>query len=673
MTASLDAALTYASRGWRVCPIRPGTKHPAIERWQDVATCDAELIRQWFTAWPNHGVGLATGERSGIFVLDVDTAEGKVGHESLMALEAHYGALPATVEALTPTGGRHLYYRHPAGLELNNSAGRLGPDLDIRANGGQVLAAPSIHPVTGTAYAWDLEHHPADVEVADAPAWLIDLLKSQPKVEVDRSGPRPTYEQATLARDRFDLHPEAADRIAAMLTAHGWAEGRQGRDGVRYFTRPGKRDGISATLGKVAPGVLYVFTGSTEFEAERAYDASQVLAVLEHGGDRQAVDQRLVDAGYGVSGYGTDLTVLGAAQAPTTPLIDVDTAVGGSWARSPLADVVHGIQTGAVNLATPTLGVREDGIALFYPGRVNGLYGEPGKGKTWIALAVVAEQLAAGHAVAWIDLEEPAHGIVARLLALGVPAQTIVERFAHFAPEEPIRNAHGLAQVLADLAPALAVIDSTGEALAVEGLGPNNDDEVARWFQTWPRWIATHTGAGVIVIDHVVKDETTRGLWPGGSQRKKAAINGSAFMAATIAELGRGVEGRLKLTTSKDRQGHHRPGKRAGQFVLDARDPDHIRWAVEAPEAESGDEGFKPTVYMHRVAEYLAEQTDTVSKEQIRKGVTGKNGHIDDALAHLVQSGHVVAAVVDRYTRYELRRPYPDPTPELTVIEGPSW
>lgn len=315
-TACLDAALTYAARGWRVHPIAPQTKHPSVKAWQDAATTDPELIRQWWAAWPDHGVGIATGEASGVFVLDVDCAEGKVGFESLSALEAQHGPLPPTVEAITGTGGRHLFYRHPPGLELNNSAGRLGTDLDIRANGGQVLAAPTAHPVTGVPYAWDLERHPADVPVADAPPWLLELLRP-PARSGNGTSPstaeRGNYEAAILARDRYNLHPGAADEVARLLTQAGWREGRPDRDGARYFTRPGKREGISATLGKVAPGVLYVFTSSAPpLTAERPYDPVDVLTDLVYAGDRREADRALVEAGWGVSAYGIDLTVLPA-------------------------------------------------------------------------------------------------------------------------------------------------------------------------------------------------------------------------------------------------------------------------------------------------------------------------------------------------------------------------
>jgi hypothetical protein len=321
LTPVLEAALTYAARGWAVVPIGAGAKYPDLEAWQDQATTDPTVIGQWYTQRPGRGVGIATGHASGIFVLDVDVAHGKDGDESLRILEEQHGPLPATVEAITGSGGRHLFFRLPPGVEISNSAGRLGPDLDIRANGGQVVAAPTIHPDTGQPYAWDLEHHPAEHPIADAPPWLIELLRAPAKVERP-TGPRPSLDQAVLARERFNLHPQTDGHVTQLLEQAGWTEGRPDRHGVRYFTRPGKDRGISASLGKVAPGVLMVFTSSAPpLEAERAYDPFDVYRLLAHGGDAETADAALVAAGWGVSSYGADLRPLGPvkAGAPASP------------------------------------------------------------------------------------------------------------------------------------------------------------------------------------------------------------------------------------------------------------------------------------------------------------------------------------------------------------------
>lgn len=316
-TTPLDAALAYARRGWRVVPIGQGAKHPDLPAWQDAATTDPATITRWFTERPGRGVGIATGTLSGVFVLDVDVAEGKAGDETLAELERKNGTLPDTSEVITGSGGRHLYFRHPETLDLSNSAGKLGPGLDIRANGGQVLAPPTLHPLTGRGYEWDAEGHP----VADAPAWLLRMLSEPPRERQnsDNVGPRPTFNHAVTARERFNLHPQADMEVAKLLCAYGWTEERPDRQGTRYFTRPGKRsgDGHGATLNKVAPGVLYVWTdGGPPLEAERTYDPFDVLRLLVHHGDPEATDRQLVELGWGQSAGHHGLPNLGEAPTP---------------------------------------------------------------------------------------------------------------------------------------------------------------------------------------------------------------------------------------------------------------------------------------------------------------------------------------------------------------------
>jgi hypothetical protein len=145
----LDAALAYAQRGLRVIPIAPGEKYPSgIEAWQTKATTDPDTITTWYTnTYRDWGVGIATGKitNSYLFVLDIDDREQHRGSDTLADLEAEHGELPPTVTVHTPSGGRHLYFR--TSINVRNDAGkRLGPGLDIRGEGGQVLAPPTLHP-----------------------------------------------------------------------------------------------------------------------------------------------------------------------------------------------------------------------------------------------------------------------------------------------------------------------------------------------------------------------------------------------------------------------------------------------------------------------------------------------------------------------------------------------
>lgn len=197
MTERLDAALCLASRGGKVFPLhgmRPlangrlvctcGTqdcedagKHPMAKlapRGLNSASNHQDLIRHWFTTAPVANIGLVTG---GAIVLDVDPRHG--GDESLRALEADHGPLPETCRSITGSGGEHIFFKPPAGVEIRNSAGDLAPGLDIRGVGGYIVAPSSLH-ASGRTYEWSVDHHPDDVLPAPMPEWMVAAL-GQPK------------------------------------------------------------------------------------------------------------------------------------------------------------------------------------------------------------------------------------------------------------------------------------------------------------------------------------------------------------------------------------------------------------------------------------------------------------------------------------------------------------
>ena len=160
------AALAYARRGIPVFPCEPGGKRPLTYNGFWDATADALRIEAWWGRWPNANVGVPTGESSGLLVLDVDSDAG--GPDSLILLERLNGQLPRTAKARTGGGGVHVFFRYPAGETVRNSAGKLGPGLDVRGEGGYVVAPPSR---TQSAYEW-LDRAP----LADA-AWLLRCLR----------------------------------------------------------------------------------------------------------------------------------------------------------------------------------------------------------------------------------------------------------------------------------------------------------------------------------------------------------------------------------------------------------------------------------------------------------------------------------------------------------------
>lgn len=192
---NLAAALAHAASGRRVFPCRPN-KAPYTTRGFKEASTDQALIRDWWARWPDALIGLPTGAVNGIVVLDIDNHGGVPGDESLEALQQRFEPLPETVEALTAGGGRHLFFRHPrGGVVIPNSSGALGASLDVRGDGGYVIAAPSRLP-DGRAYEWEGSSDPDEgVSVAPLPAWLLALLvRDAPSAEPATSDPSPGAE-----------------------------------------------------------------------------------------------------------------------------------------------------------------------------------------------------------------------------------------------------------------------------------------------------------------------------------------------------------------------------------------------------------------------------------------------------------------------------------------------
>jgi putative DNA primase/helicase len=211
-------AFRLATRGWAVLPLygisdgtcacarggscaHPG-KHPCISNGVHGATVQRKRIKAWLREWPKANLGIATGQPSGLFVLDID---GKVGRASLKVLEKKHGRLPKTITVKTGKG-RHLYFRCGR-ARVRNSAGRLGKGIDVRGDGGYVVAAGSVH-TAGATYRYVDGRGVGDIEAASAPKWLIDLV-SAPKatdcVEAVLTAPQIPAADVDRARAYMDV------------------------------------------------------------------------------------------------------------------------------------------------------------------------------------------------------------------------------------------------------------------------------------------------------------------------------------------------------------------------------------------------------------------------------------------------------------------------------------
>ena len=198
----LDHALAYAARGWRVFPVYEararGTqcacgkktctspaKHPRTPNGCKDASSDADQIKQWWRRWPDASIGIATG--AGLAVVDIDPGHG--GNDTMEDLRRALGRLPDSVEVITGGGGRHIYLSVEPGTPIRCSVGQLGAGVDIRGDGGYVVAPPSMH-VSGRRYAWESSSDPSEgVEVASLPATWLEKIRRPALRVVSSTGP----------------------------------------------------------------------------------------------------------------------------------------------------------------------------------------------------------------------------------------------------------------------------------------------------------------------------------------------------------------------------------------------------------------------------------------------------------------------------------------------------
>jgi len=197
-------AAYYAGLGWKILPChgivngrctcsrahgepKEVGKHPALNQWNAASTSDIDTVTAWWRTNPNYNIGVHCS-KSGFFVIDIDPRSG--GPDSFVEFQKLLpGGLPPTVEAITGTytgaggvgqRGRHIFYRCSPEEGLIGNLGNLGLEgVDIKHN-GYVLINPSNH-FSGVEYGWAPGHAPYEIEMADAPEELLEILRKRAK------------------------------------------------------------------------------------------------------------------------------------------------------------------------------------------------------------------------------------------------------------------------------------------------------------------------------------------------------------------------------------------------------------------------------------------------------------------------------------------------------------
>ena len=488
----LQTALAYANKQVRVIPIKQGEKRPPMQGWQNAATSDPTTIRHWFEGqFRDCGLGIATGEFRDryLIVIDIDDRQQFSGSETLADLEELNGKLPETVEVITGSGGRHIYFLTDEPIR-NEASGRLGVGIDVRGIGGQVLAPPTVHP-NGRTYEWVEGRSIADRKPADMPLWMVLLLKTKTPTEPTVNLLSEQITPLLLAEEGPASRYCAATTWPELLHQDGWTLAKIDQSGESHWIRPGKdhREGTGATTGWQGKDILKVFTTSIPGLPAGAYTRFGYTAAMHHGNDRSAFATKLLQQG----------TALIPVEQPSNHDKLLDSLI--NWQTFWTQDFPP--EDWLIKPIIP----RNQLVTIFAPG---------GTGKSLLALYIAAG-IATGRnmfgednqpiSVLYMDYEMQQAQLFERLTAMGYNKDINLTNL-HYASLPPIGSldtSEG-AKKICDLARAvqaqLVIIDTFSRAVE----GAENDADTVRNFYRWTAINLKAEFRSLLRIDHSGKD-----------------------------------------------------------------------------------------------------------------------------------------------------------------------
>ena len=561
----LRTALEFAANGICAVPVATdGSKRPALTNWkqyQDRLPTPEELLT-WFSN--AEGVGVICGKVSGN--LEMLELEGRAVADKLhldLKEMAHNAGLSDVWDRInngyvevTPSGGLHWLYRIDGEVPGNTKLARRpgengGVDVlaETRGEGGFVIVAPTngtCHPSGG---AWSMLVGNAKsiptltVAQRDQLHKLFVTFDAIPKNDAITEDIKTKSEGLTPGDDY-----NAKVTWEQVLEPLGWSKVYTTRDKVSAWRRPGKNDGISATTNHAGNDKFFVFSTSTQFEAERSYSKFAIFTLVEHGGDFTASARALR-----AQGYGEQRKELSTLEVHSPSLVQLHDEEGNlkdsSWIPKQIGE------TELEQESPPSMLRREDGNCLLYAGKINAIFGESESGKTWIALEAIRQELEKNNIVFYLDFEDSARSILNRLKTLRVPTDKF-KLFRYANPDEPLGEGIGeimRTEIMAYL-PTLIVVDGVNAAMNLLGLDLEKNKDATHFSQKVLKPLRIG-GAGILTIDHVTKSKDNRGNYAIGAQAKRADIDGAAFAVSVAMPFGRGIDGALDITCTKDRPG----------------------------------------------------------------------------------------------------------------------
>jgi hypothetical protein len=444
-TVTATVALTYAGMGLYVfpCVVKGRDKTPLV-KWRAESTTDPQVIGGWWKRWPDALVAVDCG-KSRLIVVDLDVKDGIDGPGNWKRLVAGHD-VPSTFYVRTPSKGWHLWFRDPDG-KYRNSAGQIAPAVDIRADGGLVVAPGS------AGYTWH----------AEAPLSLDDIPVMPDGIIPTSNGGGTTGHWKKLDRTTLEPRDLAALEALEVLGGHG----AYLSDGHVTVTRPGKIAGASVSIGHIGPGIVKVFTPNwPPLQEGNVYDADKLVTFAQPG----------------TKGAGSRTVRLTSASAITMRRVQ--------W----LWDAR--LAVGILALLAGREGLGKSTFAYWLVARITRgeLSGER-KGQPRAVLVCATED-------SW------EHTIVPRLTAAGADLTLVYRIEVVTAGDITIgvslpRDLHEVEQAAHDKNAALLLLDPLMSRIA-DDIDPHKDLEVRQALEPLT-WVANRTGMTVLGIIHLNK------------------------------------------------------------------------------------------------------------------------------------------------------------------------
>jgi hypothetical protein len=271
-----------------------------------------------------------------------------------------------------------------------------------------------------------------------------------------------------------------------------------------------------------------------------------------------------------------------------------------------------------------------------------------------------------GNTVVYMDFEDSEEGVVGRLLLIGATPDQIAELFLYVRPgvTPTPSQLQAFIATIADRKPTLVIVDGVTEAMTMLGGELKENSDIARFGRTLLRPLAD-TGAAVVPLDHVVKNNESRGRYSLGGVHKLNAVDGVQYMLEAVRPFGINAEGRSRLRIAKDRPAqirrHALPGGRNpmhwfADLVIRSEGDTFAEAHLYPPVARTDDEPAVTTEEKKAEAEErsIAEREEAVLKilstaleplttNNLAELIPGRASVTRRAVTRLVHAGRVVA------------------------------